>query len=139
MWKHSIRYQLFSVFVIGLLSGCGQQGRKLQLIPVSGSVTLEGTPLQDGIVSLESSSTGFAAAALLDKDGKFLIPKLPTGTYRVAVGPPPPPAPGEPATPRSSDLGPLRTPPEKYGSIQTSELAVTVLGIGDEELQIEIP
>lgn len=109
------------------------------MAPMVGKVTFAGSPLQDGIVSLESAESGFGASAPLDEKGEFRIAKIPVGTYKVAVTPPSPPDPGEVAPPRPSHLGPLRIAPDKYHSQLTSGLEVSVTGNPDDFLTVDIP
>lgn len=78
---------------LSLLVGCGAQdslGRKA----VSGSVTLNGSPVQQGSVSFEQQgSTTTASGGAPIKDGNYTIARdmgLPPGTYRVRVNIPKP-------------------------------------------------
>ena len=136
-----VRWQVF--IVVCLLTcctaGCSKPGRNLKMAPMTGKVTFAGSPLQDGVVSLESTATGFGAATKLDENGEFRIASIPVGTYAVAVTPPAPPDPGDVAPPRPSHMGPLRIAPEKYHSALTSGLEVKVTGSPEDLLIIDIP
>lgn len=119
------------------ITGC-QEHDDLVYTSIEGTVRLDGTPLQDGVVTLESAATGRGGSARLDVNGKFIIPKMPVGQYSVSVCPVPPPDPGEPAVPRVSSLGPLRLPPEKVCSPISSGLKAELTGKADEPLTIEL-
>jgi alpha-L-fucosidase 2 len=105
---------------------------------VRGVVTLNGTPLQDGTVTLESAQTGFGASAALDARGYFSIDQIPVGTYTVAVTPPQLPPPGEHVRKRDAAKGPIRSIPEEYTSSETSGLTATVPARGLEGYQIAL-
>src|SRR4051794_26429885 len=105
------RYAFFLV-IVATAGGCTESEPKPRLASVSGMVSLEGIPLQDGTVALESSLTGYAACAPLDVRGRFAIEKIPVGTYTVIVLPPQIPSPGDP--PRDATKEPARSIPEEY-------------------------
>ena len=136
-----VRWQILiaTFLLINWTGGCSRPGRNLEMAPMVGKVTFAGSPLQDGIVSLESAQSGFAASGNLDENGEFRVAKIPVGTYAVAVTPPAPPDPGDVAPPRPSHLGPLRIAPVKYHSQLTSGLEVTVTGSPEDFLAIDIP
>lgn len=102
-----------------LLAGCsgGQPTGS-----VSGTVTLNETPLTAGLVLFSDQATGVGVSAELDASGKYHVPSLPTGEYQVAIGPPPAPAPHEMGQPRASqpDI------PLKYSDFRTSGLGAAV-------------
>ncbi|MFI4873730.1 MAG: carboxypeptidase-like regulatory domain-containing protein [Blastopirellula sp. JB062] len=136
---HGAWHFVLATLTLALTSlGCSQEGRRLEMAPVEGAVTLDGKPLQDGVVNLESAKTGFAANASLDANGHFLIAKIPVGTYSVTVSPPAPPDPGEPAPLRPASLGPFRPVPEKYWNAATSDLTTQVESGDATPLQIEL-
>ncbi|HVJ84062.1 MAG TPA: carboxypeptidase-like regulatory domain-containing protein, partial [Caulifigura sp.] len=86
----AIRFTQLSCLLLASLllsSGCAKV-REIEYAPAEGKVTLDGTPLQDGIVSFESSDTGFSAMSTLDGDGMFRIEKVPVGKYAVTISPP---------------------------------------------------
>jgi hypothetical protein len=73
--------------------GCSADGP--EIVPVSGQVLLDGTPVTEGIVSFISPS-GFGASAPLQRDGRFQLTSqygggIPAEIYQVAIIPPPPP------------------------------------------------
>ncbi|WP_439630346.1 hypothetical protein [Gemmata sp.] len=56
------------LLVAAALAGCGKPG--VQLVPVSGTVDLDGAPLVEGTVYFKTVATG-AIEAFAVKDGKF--------------------------------------------------------------------
>src|SRR5688572_19867955 len=84
---------------------------------VTGQVTLQGKPFTDGRVQFLNSTLGVGVEAKLDAEGKYALPQpVRTGTYQVAVLPPPPPSPLEAkkGPPAKSDI------PMKYRRPETS-------------------
>lgn len=67
-----------------LAAGCGSRGRRLDLLPVSGTVTLDGKPLADGRIELrmlEGDHRGFGGPI---REGRYRIETL-VGKYSVAI------------------------------------------------------
>jgi len=127
------------IMAIAALLGCGQKsGRQVTITSVEGRVTLEGTPLQDGVVSLEAPATGFAASTTLTPEGTFAICRIPAGSYRITVTPPELPPPGETPPPRPTTMGPLRKPPAKYHMLASSGLTAEVPADGVKELVLDL-
>ncbi len=89
---------------------------------VSGTVTLEGSPLTAGVVLFSNPATGVGATAELDASGTYQVGSIPTGEYQVAVQPPPPPAPHE----MDQSAGPRPNVPQQYQDPKTSGLSTTV-------------
>ena len=71
------------IFVL-MITGCGSDGP--ELIPVSGTVTLNGTPIDEVVVTFVPHHAGKPAMGLTDKQGRFSLSttELDDG---VAVGP----------------------------------------------------
>lgn len=80
---------LLSVCVLS--SGCGSQNANpLNRLPVSGSITLDGNPLDQGLIQFEPMAKGKDAvnASAAVSGGNFAVPAaggLLPGTYRVAI------------------------------------------------------
>jgi len=138
---HCRRLATLLAMLLLLLSGCGPRSDRLA---VSGAVTLDGAPLDEGSIRLTSTGNGklFASGAMI-QNGKFNVPQekgLPPGTYRVEISSPDtavPPvvykgAPGEPALPPTA---PERIPPE-YNS--NSKQIVEVSMHGDNHFEFDI-
>ncbi|MEX0610712.1 MAG: carboxypeptidase-like regulatory domain-containing protein [Pirellulales bacterium] len=100
------------------LAGCGPSSDRLE---VSGTVKLNGAPLDEGAIRLTSVGTEklFASGAMIE-NGQFTVPQekgLPPGTYAVEISSPdtkatpvrPKVGPGEPALP---PMAPERIPAE---------------------------
>ena len=113
--------------------GCGPQSDRLQ---VSGTITLDGAPLDNGSIRLTSTAKDklFSSGATV-KNGEFEIPAakgLPPGTYRIEISAPDtaaPPvaqrsAPGERGAPPAA---PERIPAE-YNVDSTKTVEVTADG-----------
>jgi hypothetical protein len=94
---------------------------------VFGTVTFEGRPVPEGMVSFNSGEIGVFINAPLHQDGTYVVIRakghgVPIGKYLVAVIPPPPKGPLEPGT------VPQEYPniPQKYRDPKTSGLRLTV-------------
>lgn len=127
-----------SLLIAVALMGCGETARQVTIVAVKGHVTLNGTPLQDGVVSMEAPSTGFAASSRLDADGGFEMTRIPAGEFLISVNPPELAPPGETLPPRPSTMGPIRKIPAKYHVLATSGLKATVPAEGLENLVLEL-
>ena len=119
------------------LSGCGEPAGS-----VSGTVTLDGQPLNLGVVTFHPVAGGPAAIGAVTKNGTYEVSiggqmSIPTGEYLVTVdaaepvtvemtggGPKPPPA-------------PKRITPDKYANKDTTELRVTVK-TGSNKIPLEL-
>jgi len=100
---------------------------------VAGTVTIGGQPLTEGVVVFENAAAGISVNATVGPDGSYTAKTydregLPPGTYQVAVKPV---SIGDGETPLASDPSQSAATtksviPEKYQSIKSSELSVTV-------------
>jgi len=80
---------LLVILCLGLLGGilgCGKDplGRR----PVSGMVTLNGTPLADGKISFQPTEGATTSSGAVIAQGEYSIPRekgLPPGKYRVVI------------------------------------------------------
>lgn len=100
-YRHAFGLGLACLFVVAV--GCGS-GSGPALDPstqatISGTVTIDGTPIPvDSVVHFESADTGTTATGKIDALGNFsaVVPDpkkgLVAGRYRVMVAPPPKPA-----------------------------------------------
>ncbi len=112
-----------------LLSGCSESNEQAN---VSGQVTLDGTPLSAGVILFEDSVSGTGGSAVVENGAFSISTPLPTGKYAVALQPPPPPAPHEPAS-----KGPRVKLPRHVTLPQTSGLEAD-LAPGDNALDFEV-
>lgn len=129
-------------FLALYLAGCNRDGVKpLQnLVPVTGSISLEGEPLSHGTIYLvPEEATGQPASGIIDQ-GRFVVnttvsaPGVVAGNYRIRI---------ESREILEADesnplpkVGPSLIP-EKYTDINTSELEVDVVH-GMSELNLEL-
>ena len=73
-----------AAMLLAVTPGCGPRGRRLDLLPVSGTVTLDGKPLADGRIEvrmIDGDRRGFGGPIL---QGRFQIDML-AGTYSVVI------------------------------------------------------
>jgi hypothetical protein len=128
---------LLAITVISVV-GCGPQSNRLE---VTGTVKLNGAPLDEGSIRLTSVGTEklFASGAMIE-NGQFTVPQekgLPPGTYVVEISAPDPKAPlavhksapGEPALPP--------TAPERIPAEYNSKSKHTIDVSGDSENHFE--
>ncbi|WP_437206957.1 carboxypeptidase-like regulatory domain-containing protein [Planctomicrobium sp. SH664] len=136
--RPSATFSVSGILALLLMCGCSGPVREVKIATAEGTVTLDGKPLQDGVVAFESRSSGLGAFGVLDADGKFRIERMPVGEFLVTIHPPEPPAPGEPAPPRPSTMGPIRKIPSKYASPTDSGLEVTIPEQGAKDLVFDL-
>ena len=80
-------WALLPVFLLGLPfgAGCAPQGAPAKGIAATGTATLDGTPLEMGLVVLEPEGGGEAASGQIAKDGSFKLYDVKPGRYKAAV------------------------------------------------------
>lgn len=116
----------FAIIVIftatcSLILGCGSGG--IPAGSLSGTVTMEGTALTSGTVTLVNQDAGHGASAELDASGNFLIESLPTGSYHVAIQSAAIPSPEE----MERGAKPVQLGiPGRYSNPETSDLSVSI-------------
>jgi hypothetical protein len=69
--------------VVLSLSGCSNHGSP-KLVPIQGSVTLDGVPLTDASVNFVSQANNASLGGANIKDGAFQV-RLPAGAYKVQI------------------------------------------------------
>jgi nucleoid-associated protein YgaU len=74
-----------AILVAGMLVGCGPRGTPSKGIQATGTATLDGTPLEMGLVVLEPEGGGESASGQIAKDGSFKLYDVKPGRYKVAV------------------------------------------------------
>jgi hypothetical protein len=76
---------LVATITVATFAGCQKTSDRL---PVSGTVTLDGTPLDDGTIRFSSlGGTAFSGGALI-RDGQYVIEAekgLPPGSYHIEI------------------------------------------------------
>lgn len=64
---------------IVMLTGCGGGELELDTVPVTGTVTQSGQPVEGARVTFSPEGTGHAAAGVTDASGKFTLTSVTTG------------------------------------------------------------
>jgi hypothetical protein len=85
------RLVLASVCFVCVLSGCGSD--PLGRHAISGSVTLDGAPVDNGSITFQPTEQATTSSGAMIKGGKYSIARdqgLPVGKYRVAISAPKP-------------------------------------------------
>ena len=122
--RSNVGYGASSLFcLLALLAGCGPSYDAT----ISGTVTMDGSPLTKGTVSFHPTAGGPVATGTIQSDGAFEVQTATTeglspGEYKVTVvaTDPPPPSPTGEELP-----GILLTAPE-FGRLDTTPLTYTV-------------
>lgn len=92
----SIPLNRLALYICGwtLLVGCGPQGPDLGPFGlVSGSVSYQGKPISQGMITFQCPQSGQVATANLQSDGSYAMrlndrDGLPLGDYRICIRPP---------------------------------------------------
>ena len=77
-----------SLLLAGLtaaVAGCAPAAKPTGGIQASGKASLDGTPLEMGLVVLEPEAGGETASGQIDRTGSFTVYDVKPGRYRVAV------------------------------------------------------
>lgn len=118
-----------------MISGCGDDNA-LERHPVSGTVTFQGQPVQEGNVNFRNEEHG--GGGMIDPTGAYTVEGgLPAGTYLVYITPPDiqtPPTFGRDGTaaPAAKEYPNI---PQKYRLPATSELSADIKA-GENEFPI---
>jgi hypothetical protein len=109
--------------MVFLVAGCGEPTGTL-----SGTITIEGKPLNCGYVLFQASE-GSVESTEIQPDGTYSIEGLPLGSANIAINVPAPPTPGPDGVsadpPEAFEVDPVQIP-EKYGAVETSGLTLDV-------------
>lgn len=73
------------VALVALVVGCSPQGTALKGIEATGTATLDGTPLEMGLIVFEPEGGGESSSSQITKDGTFKLYDVKPGRYKVAV------------------------------------------------------
>lgn len=87
MSKHYFLTYLFCCSLVFGFSGCGKQQSTVERIQVEGKVTLDGNPIEKGVITFIPAGKGATAGAEI-KSGQFKIPQdqgPSPGEYRVEI------------------------------------------------------
>ena len=145
----SLAHCLFLALFGWHLAGCGAAEGLSGSVPVTGTVTIDGAPLEEGTVGFapQDPAVGQPATGQI-KDGKFSMqttvssPGVIAGDYKVRIisvdlGTAQELPPGVPPNPNAPPPEVLSLSPKKYGDIATSGLEVSVKP-GMESLNFEL-
>jgi hypothetical protein len=118
-----------------LVTGCSSNGS------VSGTATLDGTPLKRGTVTFHPVGGGPAAVGSI-VDGKFELAigndrSVPPGDYVVTVEATEEISSAQASDPKKAPAPPKRLTPEKYASKDTTDLKVNVKA-GSQKVPLEL-
>ncbi len=112
--------------LVGLLVGCsGSGGPEVKTVTVSGKVTFQGQPVEEGTITFENTETGHVGSAELGSEGAYSV-ELPVGHYAVAITPPMVEVPNTADSPGGEDFKDVDNIPEKYWNSATSGLTAQV-------------
>ena len=136
----AVSWCILPLLGLGLVVGCGGVENELGRKAISGNVTLDGQPLDQGSIAFEPlSDTGVRSGATIS-DGAYSVEELkglPPGEYRVRInsaestGPEPEGAPGEPTQNVSKERVPATWNTR-------SEEKVTITDDGDNTFNFDI-
>ena len=112
-----------------LFGGCGSSA---PIGRVTGEVTCDGAPVEEGIVSFLDGKRGFAAQAILGPGGEFELRStagrgLPPGKYDVAILPPTVQMPDTAETEGGEGFKQVDNIPQKYRNAKSSGLVAEVV------------
>lgn len=133
----SPRRQAVLACVVGLAStfGCGPSGP--ETFSVSGTVTVNGKPVETGRINFENSAKGTGGSSELKSGGSYTA-QLQKGDYRISVTPPVVLQDNGPETSQSEEYAKDSAINNKYWSAETSGLTLTVSNhIKDHKLNLE--
>src|SRR5262245_3535921 len=113
----------FLLLAILAFVGCGSDGAAR--FTVTGKVTFQGQPVEEGQITFEDPAAGQVNSGQLGSGGTYSV-ELPTGDYRVSVSPPLVEMPGTRDSP--GDLVPksVKNIPKKYRVPESAGLAAKV-------------
>ncbi|MEQ8634045.1 hypothetical protein [Gimesia maris] len=133
--KSSLKYCCVLLGFVLLVAGCGGEP-EIPTGQVKGTVSYDGAPVTEGVISFYSSELGVGASADLTEEGLYSITdSLKTGTYAVTILPPPE-APPQDAIPVSTKKE-YKNIPLKYRDPKKSELTVDI-SEGDNSFDVNM-
>jgi len=147
-----IHFSVLVAALMALVTGCNQgkdrwAAKRPQTVPVSGIVMYKGEPVEKAQINfVPASATDSAAYAISKADGKFTLSTFetgdgaPPGSYQVTVNKKSVetiPNPNDPSGPPqgSKEVSYL---PQKYGSLSTTTIEITVPESGTKDVVIEL-
>jgi len=126
----SLLKALGSCLLVISLMGCGSSGEpSVDVITINGTVTFEGSPITEGTIQFEDSSTGISSSAELGTDGTYSM-EIANGNYKVTVTPPWVEVDMGPDSPPQEDYKEVDNIPQQYRQTTTTDLTATVTEAG---------
>lgn len=83
---HGFLFGMATVVCGLLLAGCNADTRPPQR-EVTGKVTFQGSPIEQGMITFEDAAKGYAESSELGPGGSYAL-KAPEGSYKVYIEPP---------------------------------------------------
>ena len=127
MNRRSLFYGILSCCLLGVC-GCGEPGAPSGT--VSGKVTFNGTPIEEGIVNFFSKTTNTGGTGEIGSGGVYEAPTatngLPVGDYDVYITPPMITLPDTADSPGGEGFKEVNNIPQKYRTSTNSGLKVTI-------------
>ena len=105
------------------LAGCSSDGPAR--FAVTGKVTFQGQPVEEGQITFEDPAAGQVNSGKLGSGGSYSV-ELPAGDYRVSVAPPLVETPGTRDSPGDMVPKNVKNIPKKYWVPESSRLAAKV-------------
>ncbi|QDT91799.1 carboxypeptidase-like regulatory domain-containing protein [Gimesia algae] len=136
-----LKYIACLLFSTVFLSGCGSDLDSRPTVEIMGTVTMDGSPLQEASIQFTSPKTGESAYANLDKNGKYSItfPKADIGSaYEITITPPVVEEENAMALAEQSQNKSTTKIPAKYSDRTTSGLSARVEQAGTNEANFDL-
>ncbi|MCA9061110.1 MAG: hypothetical protein KDA85_21505 [Planctomycetaceae bacterium] len=128
--RHIATTSAVATLLLLSVGGCGPAETVREFVEVSGTVTFQQQPVEEGNVSFEDAESGLSGTAPLESGGNFDV-ELVAGNYRVWIEPPIIVTDSGPESEPGEDYKDVANIPEKYRNPETSGLTLTVEGPTD--------
>lgn len=138
---NQLKHTACLLFLTTLLSGCGSDPDSRPTVEIKGTVTMDGSPLQEASIQFTSPKTGESAYANLDENGKYSItfPKADIGSaYEITITPPVVEEENAMALAEQAQNKSTMKIPAKYSDRTTSGLSARVEQAGTNEANFEL-
>jgi hypothetical protein len=129
----AVRFAAWTFCLLGLVvfGGCG--GGPADLHAISGTVTVDGAPLEQGNIAFEPMESQRTGSGAVVSAGKFSVPRergLPEGKFRVVVNAPVPGTGGKAASglPGEATTPPTELIPKEWNEASTHSIEVKKQG-----------
>jgi hypothetical protein len=120
-----ISFRMYATLAVILAAtGCGG-GSGPRMNTVEGTVTFQGSPVEEGSITFEDSAAGTAGGTELGPGGTYQL-SLPDGNYAVLIQPPMIVTPDTADSPGGEEMKEVDNIPSKYWRSTSSGLSVQV-------------